>query len=83
MTWGLVAGPLAHAAYLCPLVLLGLNAGCTISLLQLTTAGPVQFYDSVDATEPSSQWAFWRLLGAPWPSIVSARAQSGARRGLG
>lgn len=47
-----------HAVYLCLLVLMRLDLGCTISISQYTAVGPVQFFDLEDKTKHSSQRAF-------------------------
>lgn len=45
VTWE--SEPSAPEVYLCPLVLLGLNAECTCSIFQWTIVGSVLLYDLV------------------------------------
>lgn len=49
-----------HAAYLCLLVLLRLDLGCTVSISQYTAAGPVQVFVLENKTKRSSQRALWK-----------------------
>ena len=76
----------AHIVYLCLLVLLRLDLGCTISISQYTAVGPVQFFDLEDKPKSSSQRAFldtWSrvfflLRASNRPGIVSQKAYNSA-----